>query len=67
MLSDVIQKNISRMIENNNMSYEQLAYLLNYNVLDIERLISGDLFLPPKELWKIANLFGITLEELCKK
>ena len=66
-ISDIIRINIKNMIELNNISYEQFANLLGYNITDVKRLLSGDLLLPPKQLERICKIFKISKEELIKE
>lgn len=61
-----LREYINTLIKQNNISYNDFAKLLGYTHNDIERLLSGELLLPPNELERIANIFGITKEELLR-
>lgn len=67
-----LYKNFSRklgiticiLMYSNGMSYEELARILKYSYRDICRIIDGRLMLSPTELKKIADVFGMTKEDL---
>ena len=69
---DDLYKNFSRklgvtiraLMYSNGMSCEELAHILKYTYRDMCRVIDGRLMLSPTELKKIANVFGMTKEEL---
>ena len=48
----------------NGMNCEELARRLKYSYRDMCRIIDGRLMLSPTELKKIADVFGMTKEEL---
>ena len=56
--------NIFTLMQNAGMSRENLAEKLNYSYRDICRILEGKLMLPPVEVRKIAEFFGITKQEL---
>ena len=56
--------NIFTLMQNAGMSREDLAEKLNYSYRDICRILEGKLMLPPVEVRKIAEFFGITKQEL---
>lgn len=69
-----LYKNFSRklgiticvLMNSNGMTREELACILKYSYRDICRIIDGRLMLSPTELKKIANVFGMTKEELIR-
>lgn len=56
--------NIFTLMQNAGMSREDLAEKLNYSYRDMCRILEGKLMLPPVEVKKIAECFGITKQEL---
>lgn len=56
--------NIFTLMQNSGISREELASKLNYSYRDVCRILEGKLMLPPIELRKIADFFGITKSEL---
>ena len=69
-----LYKNFSRklgiticvLMNSNGTTREELACILKYSYRDICRIIDGRLMLSPTELKKIANVFGMTKEELIR-
>ena len=59
-----ISVNIFMLMQNTRMSCEDLAKKLNYSYRDMCRIFEGELMLPPSEIKKIADFFGITKREL---
>ena len=67
-----LYKNFSRklgviicvLMYSNGMNCKELARILKYSYRDMCRVIDGRLMLSPTELKKIANVFGMTKEEL---
>lgn len=59
-----ITTNIRNLLQFNNLSNEEFAVLMNFTTDDVERLLSGDLLLPPRVLNRIADVFKITYTEL---
>lgn len=55
---------ILTLMQNAGMSREDLAEKLNYSYRDMCRILEGKLMLPPVEVRKIAEFFGITKQEL---
>lgn len=55
---------ILTLMQNAGMSCEDLAEKLNYSYRDMCRIFEGELMLPPSEIKKIADFFGITKREL---
>ena len=49
-----------------NMSVSELANILNYNENDIERLLSGNLVVPPQYMENICAVLGISFPELIR-
>ena len=60
----MISENIRFYRKTNNMSQDELAEKLNYSYRDMCRILEGKLMLPPAEIRKIAEFFGITKQEL---
>ena len=56
--------NIFTLMRNAGISREELAEKLNYSYRDMCRILEGKLMLPPAEIRKIAEFFGITKQEL---
>ena len=56
--------NIFTLTRNAGISREELAEKLNYSYRDMCRILEGTLMLPPAEIRKIAEFFGITKQEL---
>ena len=56
--------NIFTLMQNAGISREDLAEKLNYSYRDMCRILEGKLMLPPAEIRKIAEFFGITKQEL---
>lgn len=51
----------------NHISREQLAETLGYSDYDMDRMLSGVLILAPCDIKDIANVLGVTREELMRK
>lgn len=56
--------NIFTLMQNAGISRESLAEKMNYSYRDVCRILEGRLILPPVEMKKLADLFGITKSEL---
>ena len=56
--------NIFTLMQNAGFSREDLAEKLNYSYRDMCRILEGRLMLPPAEIGKIADLFGIAKREV---
>lgn len=56
--------NIFTLMQNSGISREDLAEKLDYTYRDMCRILEGKLMLPPVEIGKIAELFGMTKKEL---
>ena len=59
-----LRKNIRREIQKHNMTDQEFADALKYTADDMERLFSGELLLPPREIERIARLFKTTKNSL---
>lgn len=56
--------NILKLMQENNVSREELADRLNYSYRDICKILDGRLILSPKEIEAFANFFGKSKQEL---
>ena len=56
--------NIFTLMQNADLSCEDLAKELNYSYRDMYRILEGRLMLPPMEIRRIADFFGKTKSEL---
>ena len=56
--------NIFTLMQNSGISREDVAEKLDYTYRDMCRILEGKLMLPPVEIGKIAELFGMTKKEL---
>lgn len=66
-MADVGRKigvNIFTLMQNAGISREELAEKLDYSYRDMCRVLEGKLMLPPIEIKRIADLFGMTKKEL---
>ena len=59
-----IGRNIFILMQNAGISSERLSEEMNYSYRDMCRIFKGELLLPPTEIKKIADFFGITKQEL---
>lgn len=55
------------LLQNSDITCEELAEKLNYSYKDMCRIFSGELMLPPKEIQKIAEVFGTTKHDLMNR
>jgi len=63
-LIENLRKSIYELIKKNNMTCQEFGDALGYSVSDVDRILFGEVLLPPEELERIAELFGITMREL---
>ncbi len=56
--------NIFTLMQNSDISREEMAEHLGYSTRDINRLIDGRMIISPNELRKIASFLGTSKEEL---
>lgn len=58
--------NISFFMLKNHVSREQLSETLGYSEEDMDRMLSGQLILAPWALKEIADVLGVTKQDLMK-
>ena len=63
-ISRVVGSNISILMNKFNLSVEEIAKKLNYTLCDMYKILEGRVIIAPKELEKIANIFGKTKKDL---
>ena len=63
-LVEGLRKSINELMDKNNISRRDFANSLGYSVTDVDRILYGDVLIPPVEIERIANLFGMTMDEL---
>lgn len=63
-LIEDLRKSIYELMKKNNMTCHKLADTLGYSISDVDRILFGEVLLPPVEIERIANLFGLTKREL---
>ena len=61
-----IGKRLKQEMDAKNMSVSELADILNYNENDLERLLRGDLVVPPQYMENICVVLGISFPELIR-
>ena len=61
-----IGKRLKQEMDAKNMSVSELADILNYNENDLERLLRGDLVVPPRYMENICAVLGISFPELIR-
>lgn len=61
-----IGKRLKQEMDAKNMSVSELADILNYNENDLERLLRGDLVVPPQYMENICAILGISFPELIR-
>lgn len=59
--------NIRMCMQESGISLDGFAGHLGYSMKDVWNVIEGKVIIPPVELEKIANLFGITKNELLNR
>lgn len=62
--SRVIGNNVNLELRANSMELLEFGNRIGFSLADVHRLVEGRLFIPPKQLEKIASVFGITKEQL---
>ena len=63
-LIEDLRKSIYELMKKNNMTCQEFGDALGYPITDVDRIIFGEVLLPPVEIERIANLFGMTKREL---
>ena len=61
-----IGKRLKQEMDAKNISVSELADILNYNENDLERLLRGDLVVPPQYMENICAVLGISFPELIR-
>lgn len=62
--SRIIGNNISLELKAHSMDLLEFGDKMEFSLADVHRLVEGRLFIPPTQLKKIADIFGITKEQL---
>ncbi len=60
----MIGNNISTLLKKNNLTPPDLAEKIELSIQEIYRVLEGRIFLSPMILDRIANVFGVTRNEL---
>ena len=63
-LLENLSKSIYELIQKNNMTLQEFGDTLGYTSEDVNGILFEGVFLPPVEVERIANLFGMTMEDL---
>ena len=63
-LVENLRKSIYDLMKKNNMTFQEFGDALGYSLSDVDRILFGDVLLPPNQIERIAQLFGITMREL---
>ena len=63
-LIEDIRKSIYELMKKNKMTCQEFGDALGYPITDVDRILFGEVLLPPVEIERIANLFGMTKREL---
>ena len=63
-LIEDLRKSIYELMKKNNMTCQAFGDALGYPITDVDRILFGEVLLPPVEIERIANLFGMTKREL---
>lgn len=63
MIED-LRKSIYQLMKKNNMTCQEFANALGYSLIDVDRILFGEVLLPPTQIEQIAELFGMTKREL---
>ena len=62
--SRIIGNNINLELKKQSMEMQDFGNKLGFSLSDVHRLIEGRLFIPPTQLSKIADILGITKEQI---
>lgn len=63
-LIENLRLSIYELMRKNNMTCQEFGDALGYPITDVDRILFGEVLLPPVEIEKIAKLFGLTKQEL---
>ena len=63
-LIENLRLSIYQLMRKNNMTCQEFGDALGYPITDVDRILFGEVLLPPVEIEKIAKLFGMTKQEL---
>ena len=63
-LIENLRLSIYMLMRKNNMTCQEFGNALGYSITDVDRILFGEVLLPPVEIEKIAKLFGMTKQEL---
>ena len=63
-LIENLRLSIYELMRKNNMTCQEFGDVLGYSITDVDNILFGEVLLPPVEIEKIAQLFGITKQEL---
>lgn len=66
-LIEIIASNIQNSLEEKNISPAKFGQIFGYSPLEVHRILSGEVILPPFELQKIATFLETTKENLIKQ
>ena len=64
--SRIIGNNIKLELVEQSMELPEFGKKIGFSLTDVRKLIEGRLFIPPFQLVKIADILGITKEQLMK-
>ena len=59
-----LKRSIYELMKKNNMTCQEFSETLGYSIIDVDRILFGELLLTPVEIERIANMFGLTKREL---
>ena len=59
-----LRTSIYELMKKNKMTCQAFCDALGYPISDVDRILFGEMLLPPVEIERIANLFGMTKSEL---
>lgn len=62
-----IGSRIKELALQNSIEIEELAYRLNYSYKDMNRILKGELIIPPIEIERIAKIFNKTKQEFIQE
>lgn len=63
-LVEDLKKSIYELIKKNKMTYQEFRDAMGYTNTDVDGILFGETLLPPIEIERIANLFGMTKKDL---
>ena len=63
-LVEDLRTSIYELMKKNKMTCQAFGDALGYPITDVDRILFGEMLLPPAEIERIANLFGMTKSEL---